>query len=486
MRRTPSAHVLLAAAALAAAAATLGSPLAARADTGSTFSNFAADISLNDAGSFLLAPLGGTGPLVIDPNNPDTLYAVNRAKPTSGGVYPFSLSTQARISNSAGPIYFGSVAPMTWADTTTGDPYSAVVGLDGNLYVSMYTSAGVFKITSPLSDTPTVTKIMSSYNNPATGGTDDDMTGLGRMPANFGLANYSANDLVIFDDGNNNDGINTISALHSDGQDGNFPTILWQRSSAAPGTIHGATSDLDGYAYWINTLPEHNVIDGVDRVSVYRINGSGVLQTVGLSLPAGVTLDQSDDPIAINPVDGSLWLADAIFADDGTGTIADTQGRTMLRIDLAHLTPSTSDPNAFIATATAEFSANSFNIGVNGLTFTPDGTQLLVGTPNGTDKLWAFNVIPAAAPVHNPGDTNNDGVVDLTDLNNVLNNFGSTGANPGDDTGDGVVDLTDLNNVLNNFGTTYAASALNVVPEPASLSLLGLGAAAFLTRRRSR
>jgi hypothetical protein len=95
------------------------------------------------------------------------------------------------------------------------------------------------------------------------------------------------------------------------------------------------------------------------------------------------------------------------------------------------------------------------------------------------------NVLIQTAPSHNPGDTNNDGVVDLTDLNNVLNNFGVAGTgNPGDDDGSGTVDLTDLNNVLNNFGITYAAAALNVVPEPASLSLLAIGVTALLTRRR--
>jgi hypothetical protein len=95
-----------------------------------------------------------------------------------------------------------------------------------------------------------------------------------------------------------------------------------------------------------------------------------------------------------------------------------------------------------------------------------------------------FFTVPLAA-IHNPGDTNNDGVVDLTDLNNVLNNFGTTATgNPGDDNSDGTVDLTDLNNVLNNFGTTYAAAALNVVPEPAGLSLLGLTAVGVLRRRR--
>lgn len=98
----------------------------------------------------------------------------------------------------------------------------------------------------------------------------------------------------------------------------------------------------------------------------------------------------------------------------------------------------------------------------------------------------SVSITVTAAPVHNPGDTNNDGVVDLVDLNNVLNNFGASGSNPGDDNSDGVVDLVDLNAVLNNFGTSYAASALAVVPEPASLSLIGLGAAALVGRRRRR
>ena len=50
------------------------------------------------------------------------------------------------------------------------------------------------------------------------------------------------------------------------------------------------------------------------------------------------------------------------------------------------------------------------------------------------------------------GDTNSDGGVDIVDLNNVRNNFGSPGL--GDTNGDGTVDIVDLNNVRNNFGAT--------------------------------
>ncbi|MFG0293884.1 MAG: GC-type dockerin domain-anchored protein [Phycisphaerales bacterium JB050] len=51
-----------------------------------------------------------------------------------------------------------------------------------------------------------------------------------------------------------------------------------------------------------------------------------------------------------------------------------------------------------------------------------------------------------------PGDPNQDGVVDLSDLNLVLANFGQESL-CGDTNGDGVVNLADLNAVLASFGT---------------------------------
>jgi len=58
------------------------------------------------------------------------------------------------------------------------------------------------------------------------------------------------------------------------------------------------------------------------------------------------------------------------------------------------------------------------------------------------------------------GDTNFDGEVNITDLNNVRNNFGGQGL--GDTDGDGDVDISDLNAVRNNFGAGG--------PSPAPLS----------------
>jgi PEP-CTERM motif len=99
--------------------------------------------------------------------------------------------------------------------------------------------------------------------------------------------------------------------------------------------------------------------------------------------------------------------------------------------------------------------------------------------------------------VHFRGDTNGDGVVDLTDYNNVINFFGT--AEPaftnGDSTGDGTVDLNDYNDVINFFGAQVPQAGLEgglvgpalaavAIPEPTSLSLLGLASCAMLRRKR--
>lgn len=83
------------------------------------------------------------------------------------------------------------------------------------------------------------------------------------------------------------------------------------------------------------------------------------------------------------------------------------------------------------------------------------------------------------------GDTDNNGKVDLRDLNNVRNDFGKTGILAGDaNPFDGRVDIDDLNLVRNAFGATSA----NFVPEPSGAMLAGLllGTTLCFLRWRSR
>jgi len=91
-----------------------------------------------------------------------------------------------------------------------------------------------------------------------------------------------------------------------------------------------------------------------------------------------------------------------------------------------------------------------------------DGYSLVIRVPSAAAATWNDKASwrPSGAvggspgfldpPFAQPGDTNGDGAVDITDLNNVRNNFGGQGL--GDATGDGRVDIDDLNAVRNHFG----------------------------------
>ncbi len=86
-----------------------------------------------------------------------------------------------------------------------------------------------------------------------------------------------------------------------------------------------------------------------------------------------------------------------------------------------------------------------------------------------------------------PGDTNVDGIVDLTDVNNVRNHFGEGVIEGRPVLGeahpyDGHVDLGDLDLVRNYFGT----SAPIAIPEPISATLLLAGLATLFGLRKRK
>jgi len=82
-------------------------------------------------------------------------------------------------------------------------------------------------------------------------------------------------------------------------------------------------------------------------------------------------------------------------------------------------------------------------------------------------------------------DFNFDGIVDVNDLSLLAANYGGTGKTllQGDANFDGIVDVNDLSLLAANYGSG-TSSAPVAAPEPATMSLLAVGALALIRRRK--
>ena len=104
------------------------------------------------------------------------------------------------------------------------------------------------------------------------------------------------------------------------------------------------------------------------------------------------------------------------------------------------------------------------------------------------DRIYLTDTDPTLDTPALDGDLNSDGFVGVDDLNIVLVNWNQN-VTPGDlasgdPTGEGFVGVDDLNIVLVNWNNGTPPSGAAAVPEPMTLTLLGLGGTAMLLRRR--
>jgi len=169
------------------------------------------------------------------------------------------------------------------------------------------------------------------------------------------------------------------------------------------------------------------------------------------------TLDNPDDTDTGYLVEMAIPLADAYGPG---GAPADGE---MVRMNLYRIDYTTADP-----------------IGGTG-----DNTQLITWSPtlrgafHTPDRFGELTFHTAAPPGYrHPGDANLDGHVDLNDFVLLKQNWGAgTTWGQGDFDGDGTVDLDDFLILKQHF-------ARSIVPEPATLSLLVIGATGIVRRRR--
>jgi hypothetical protein len=226
-----------------------------------------------------------------------------------------------------------------------------------------------------------------------------------------------------------------------------------------------------GLSYPTTTFKTETItLNGAVRVSSTtgaRNTPAVVLQSQNLTINPGGLLDLSNHDLIINGGQTLGSVQNLIAAGRGNGTWNGTTG---------------------ITSSTANAGGETFGIATAGAlnVSTFDG---LAVSPSTILVKYTF-----------AGDATLDGTVNLSDLDVVLNNLGSTSSlwSSGNFDGAATIDLTDLNDVLNHLGVSVptgssavataeallAAGGTGAVPEPASLSLLALAVPLLLRKRR--
>ncbi|MBN2024098.1 MAG: hypothetical protein JW809_15045 [Pirellulales bacterium] len=297
----------------------------------------------------------------------DRVYLANRVDPEEKrGLYSVVISTETV----SGRLALAGAA----GDTALNQPYDVAVDGAGDVYVTYTATASIWKVADP-SGTPVETKILGAYG----GSGDDDPSSLDLVPAGFGLAGYDTNDLILFDNGINNNNGEALVAVKADGS---AYGILWNDGDAVDNNIRGASNPVDGKCYVLRygSVPVVD-IGGTEYPAIHRFGSDGALEMVALDLPADVSFNAPDDAIAVNPADGTVWV-----------TQVNGEGRLILRVDPLAATDAGS--GVFLAPTTVEINIDKFNIGSNSIAFSPDGKFLVAGYPDGADTMYVFTTVP--------------------------------------------------------------------------------------------
>lgn len=325
---------------------------------------------------------------------------------TNGGVYDRLYLVNRSTNNAARGLYSIDMVNQTYsarlalAGDSTNDldePQDVTVDASGNAYVCYIGTPSVWKVAGASSGSPVETQMLGNYEGTA----DDDPKALAMVPGGFG-GSYTTSDVLLFDGGLDDNAYESVVVVDQTST-ATSPVYNVIYSDTGGSQIAGDpvadSSAYDGYAYLSHTDPLTNQVDivgALPKMFIYRTNSSGTLQRVFLNLdiftlPTGLKID---DAMAINPVDGSIWIP------MGTGS-SETTTHIYYRIDAANMTDL--GGGDFIAATTAEITltgTDNHNIATNSMAISPDGTTLVVGNSDGVDNLHVYGiVIPEPATI---------------------------------------------------------------------------------------
>lgn len=278
------------------------------------------------------------------------------------------------------------------------NPSDVVVDANGDLYVTYDFTAAVRKITDPMGAAVPSNVFTGNAFLGTTG--DDDPFGIKIAPAGYSGSLAKPGDLLLNDKGLDD---NNINAIESVAPDGSSYAIMatWTKlpnctlADASPENM--AVDHVNSIVY-MAPVQMTSVIDGSPLTQVFTVSPDGVLTAHQITMPsvAGDLLDNVQG-IAVNPLDGSIWVVD----DDnypGTGYEPDD---AVYRID----------PVTFVATLEIDFNAEPGNTSQGqgfpnfnySMAFTPDGRHLILGDIDGNsntaNSMMVFGIVPEPTTV---------------------------------------------------------------------------------------
>jgi hypothetical protein len=284
------------------------------------------------------------------------VFFTNREMSVAGGAQGGLYSVDA----STGTVAFIGVPSNT--TNTNANPSSVTINGSGSVFVGRDVSSAIFRVDNPTSG-PTTTQMLGNYG---TATTDDDPISISYVP--------STNQIMVFDQGLDTDLTPAVSLMNSTSTSASPSyTTIWSTTQTVDNNIRGAYSAVDNHGYFAYA---DTPVEVSGMTSIQRLALGGTLETILLNgYTASLTID---DGIAVNPIDGSVWLP----VNTGGTT------RSYLRVDAAHAT--LQSPGVYLANVTQEFTASDLNAGQNSLAFSPDGKFLAVANPDGSDTLYLF------------------------------------------------------------------------------------------------
>ncbi|HEY1600541.1 MAG TPA: dockerin type I domain-containing protein [Pirellulales bacterium] len=254
-----------------------------------------------------------------------------------------------------------------------------------------------------------------------------------------------------------------------------------------------------------------NVADWNPSIPTPPFNGEGGFTNVGFSpgvFGAEAYIPQMSQAVGfLSQQNVSMDLLSNKLGISGAGTFAANQtviGMSQSDLAFQSLTQQqngiTDFYNTGVNTSSALEGANTFSTGIiqnlggsqRELAYNYSLQVFLdVGSLGGVNLVFPLiehGTIVATATIAEPGDVNNDGVVNGLDINQIAGHWLLSGPSAADANGDGVVNGLDINLIAGNWLHSAGGGSGGIgaaVPEPSSL-ILGILAALGLALRRSR